>query len=306
MLNKLCSDAWSVVATSFSNTVADSESDDVADIATDVAKSKFSENLLRNILDLQPDQQVELFPRFNACSGATRPSSLPGAAALPLLRQIKQRGWPKIAGLDDPDGRPYQRHQSLGGFTLVLLQGFDFGQGQHSDRCWIATRCFYIGAVAPIEFRVILIRRLVVVDNVVGASGALAAVILGIDWRIALNAKAGMFRHYGYDSPIGPIGIHAYALIGARLKVLFEEQAKKRQQAGGANGGSVKPLNNQKDKVEAQVPQPSRDPQSRDLAGDSVNVGAKVIDRADKVIKQGAPELVRAVEQGLECGCYPF
>ena len=38
MLNKLCSDAWSVVATSFSNTVADSESDDVADIATDVAK----------------------------------------------------------------------------------------------------------------------------------------------------------------------------------------------------------------------------------------------------------------------------
>ena len=51
MLNKLCSDAWSVVATSFSNTVADRESDDVADIATDVAKSKFSENLLRNILD---------------------------------------------------------------------------------------------------------------------------------------------------------------------------------------------------------------------------------------------------------------
>lgn len=36
------------------------------------------------------------------------------------------------------------------------------------------------------------------------------------------------------------------------------------------------------------MPQPSRDPQSRDLAGDSVNVGAKVIDRADKVIKQGA------------------
>jgi hypothetical protein len=87
-------------------------------------------------------------------------------------------------------------------------------------------------------------------------------------------------------------------MVGARLKSLFEEQAKKRQQAGGANGGSVKPLNNQSDKVEAQVPQPSRDPQSRDLAGDSVNVGAKVIDRADKVIKQGAPELVHAVEQG--------
>ena len=40
MLNKLCSDAWSVVATSFQNTVAEDDDDAVADIATDVAKSK--------------------------------------------------------------------------------------------------------------------------------------------------------------------------------------------------------------------------------------------------------------------------
>ena len=78
------------------------------------------------------------------------------------------------------------------------------------------------------------------------------------------------------------------ALIGARLKSLFEEQAKKRQQAGGANGGSVKPLNNQSDKVEAQVPQPSRDPQSSDLAGDSVNVSHGSIDNASRVIERGA------------------
>jgi len=88
------------------------------------------------------------------------------------------------------------------------------------------------------------------------------------------------------------------ALIGARLKSLFEEQAKKRQQAGRVNGGSVKPLSNHKDNIPALVPEPSVKGDSRDLAGDSVNVGAKVIDRADKVIKQGVPELVRAVEQG--------
>ena len=64
--------------------------------------------------------------------------------------------------------------------------------------------------------------------------------------------------------------------VGARLKSLFEEQAKQRQQAGRVNGGSVKPLSNHKDNIEALVPQPSRDPQSRDLAGDSVNVGARL------------------------------
>ena len=94
MLNKICKEAWETITTSFQNTVAEDDDDAVAEIATGVAKSAFSENLLRNILDLDPSQQVELFPRFNACSGATRPSSLPGAAALPLLRQIKQCGWP--------------------------------------------------------------------------------------------------------------------------------------------------------------------------------------------------------------------
>ena len=40
-----------VVATSFKETVAEDDDDAVAEIATNAAKSKFSENLLRNILD---------------------------------------------------------------------------------------------------------------------------------------------------------------------------------------------------------------------------------------------------------------
>lgn len=38
MLNKLCSDAWSVVATSFKETVADDDDSEVAGNATTVAK----------------------------------------------------------------------------------------------------------------------------------------------------------------------------------------------------------------------------------------------------------------------------
>lgn len=64
MLNKLCSDAWSVVATSFKETVADDDDSEVAGNATTVAKTSFSERLLRDILDLQPDQQVDLCKRL--------------------------------------------------------------------------------------------------------------------------------------------------------------------------------------------------------------------------------------------------
>ena len=59
MLNKINDDAWRIVATSFYGTVANNEDDEVADYATTVA-TPFSERLLRNILDLNPGQQVEL------------------------------------------------------------------------------------------------------------------------------------------------------------------------------------------------------------------------------------------------------
>lgn len=59
MLQKIDGEAWNIVATAFQNIVADGDSDDVAGIATGVA-NPFSENLLRNILDLEPAQQLDL------------------------------------------------------------------------------------------------------------------------------------------------------------------------------------------------------------------------------------------------------
>lgn len=59
MLQKINSEAWKVVATTFQQTVADDENDAVAPDATTVAGS-FSERLLREILDLCSGQQLEL------------------------------------------------------------------------------------------------------------------------------------------------------------------------------------------------------------------------------------------------------
>ena len=59
-LNKIDKEAWEIIGTGFKNIVPDDESDDVPESGTGVPKSYFSENLLRNILDLDPGQQVEL------------------------------------------------------------------------------------------------------------------------------------------------------------------------------------------------------------------------------------------------------
>lgn len=63
-LQKIDAEAWGIIGTGFKNIVPDSESDDVPDSGTGVPKSSFSENLLRNILDLQPDQQIDLCKRL--------------------------------------------------------------------------------------------------------------------------------------------------------------------------------------------------------------------------------------------------
>ena len=51
-LQKIDSEAWEIIGTGFKNIVPDDESDDVPESGTGVPKSSFSENLLRNILDL--------------------------------------------------------------------------------------------------------------------------------------------------------------------------------------------------------------------------------------------------------------
>ena len=52
--------AWKIIGTGFQNIVPEDEDEGVPQSGTGVPKSSFSENLLRNILDLEPGQQVEL------------------------------------------------------------------------------------------------------------------------------------------------------------------------------------------------------------------------------------------------------
>ena len=59
-LQKINDDAWSVVGTSFSAVVPEADDSYVPDSGTNVPKAIFTEGLLRNILDLDPGQQLSL------------------------------------------------------------------------------------------------------------------------------------------------------------------------------------------------------------------------------------------------------
>ena len=59
-LKKIDDEAWEIITTSFDGSVVSDEDDDVVTDTTTVVKQKFTEGLLRNILDLEPCQQVEL------------------------------------------------------------------------------------------------------------------------------------------------------------------------------------------------------------------------------------------------------
>jgi hypothetical protein len=78
------------------------------------------------------------------------------------------------------------------------------------------------------------------------------------------------------------------AMVGARLRTLFDEQAKERQKIrkGEQSGASVENL-----------PQLKKG-RSRDKAGAAFAVSGKSIDAATKVLKEGTPEQIAAVDQG--------
>lgn len=80
------------------------------------------------------------------------------------------------------------------------------------------------------------------------------------------------------------------ALIGERVKVMFEEDARRRQEATRAKPG---------EKVGANLPAPSGDNgRSRDHAADLLKVSPRSVEHASKVIERGVPELVAAVDSG--------
>ena len=76
------------------------------------------------------------------------------------------------------------------------------------------------------------------------------------------------------------------AMAGARIKPMFERMAEERQAHGQTAPGKT---------LVANLPGASR---SRDDAARAVNVSPRSVESAAKVLREGAPELVHAVERG--------
>jgi hypothetical protein len=83
------------------------------------------------------------------------------------------------------------------------------------------------------------------------------------------------------------------ALVAARLKPLFAEEARQRQQAGLKQGDQFPVSANlqKREKPEGKI-------WSADKAAERLQVSARSVAAADKVKKQGVPELVEAVAAG--------
>jgi hypothetical protein len=87
------------------------------------------------------------------------------------------------------------------------------------------------------------------------------------------------------------------ALVGAKIKPLFEDEAKKRQLTlAGSRPNSQLDLSanlRQGDKAK-----------SSEQAAQAVNVSPRSVENASKVLREGTPELVQAVETGQVAVCY--
>lgn len=84
------------------------------------------------------------------------------------------------------------------------------------------------------------------------------------------------------------------AMVAARAKEVYDKQAKERMVEGGKAGGGGRP----KQGVE-NLPHPSEQGKSRDLAGKAVGVSGKSVDFASKIIADGSSALVDAVDSDL-------
>lgn len=82
------------------------------------------------------------------------------------------------------------------------------------------------------------------------------------------------------------------SMIAARIKPMFEAEAKERQRQAGQEYGRGP------EKVKANLPEPIESRQARDDAAKAVNVSPRSVQSADKVLKQGTPELIQAVDRG--------
>ena len=89
-LNKIDQEAWTIITTTFNGmVVSDKESMVVEDTTTVVSESPFSERLLRDILDLDPVQQIFL------CQELAKGAAVLGRRALKSRRCVFA-GWPRL------------------------------------------------------------------------------------------------------------------------------------------------------------------------------------------------------------------
>ena len=83
------------------------------------------------------------------------------------------------------------------------------------------------------------------------------------------------------------------AMVAARIKPMFEEEARKRQEASRVKPGQ------QVGKVVANLPPPKQQVgKARDQAAATVNVSPRSVESASKVLRDGASELVDKVDTG--------
>ena len=75
-------------------------------------------------------------------------------------------------------------------------------------------------------------------------------------------------------------------MVGARIKPMFEEEARARQFS------TLK-----QNAVPANLPERSKG-EAREKAAEAVNVSPRTVESASRVLEKGSPELVQAVESG--------
>jgi hypothetical protein len=85
------------------------------------------------------------------------------------------------------------------------------------------------------------------------------------------------------------------AMVAARARKLYDEEAKRRQKEAAARGNQNR---HDVSPVPAMLPEPATTGDARDQAGSAVGVSGRSVDKATKVLKQGIPELQKAVDDG--------
>lgn len=79
------------------------------------------------------------------------------------------------------------------------------------------------------------------------------------------------------------------AMVAGRAREMFDAEAKERMSKGGAKNGKT-------EGVENLPPLPKA--KARDAAGEALSVSGRSVDHATKVLKEGTPEVAKAVDDG--------